>query len=276
AGGLQRRCARRAHGRRAARAIARPAPLAGAMDRLRAPPRRARRRDADRSRPGHRPERSRATHRARGARHFGEHAGRRGASRCCGGRRVSEARALEGRRALVTGASRGIGRATAIALARAGASVAVGYSAHPEGAEAVVAALRAEHGVTAVALGADLADPHAASGLVGQTVQALGGIDIVVNNAGITRDNLAMRLTDDDWNAVLAVDLTAAFHICRAALRPMLRQRFGRVVNVSSVSGVIGNAGQANYAAAKAGLIGLTKSLAREVASRDITVNAVA
>jgi 3-oxoacyl-[acyl-carrier protein] reductase len=189
---------------------------------------------------------------------------------------VSEARALEGRRALVTGASRGIGRATAIALARAGASVAVGYSAHPEGAEAVVAALRAEHGVTAVALGADLADPRAASGLVEQTVQALGGIDIVVNNAGITRDNLAMRLTDDDWNAVLAVDLTAAFHICRAALRPMLRQRFGRIVNVSSVSGVIGNAGQANYAAAKAGLIGLTKSLAREVASRDITVNAVA
>jgi 3-oxoacyl-[acyl-carrier protein] reductase len=189
---------------------------------------------------------------------------------------VSEARALEGRRALVTGASRGIGRATAIALARAGASVAVGYSAHPEGAEAVVATLRAERGVTAVALGADLADPHAASGLVEQTVQALGGIDIVVNNAGITRDNLAMRLTDDDWNAVLAVDLTAAFHICRAALRPMLRQRFGRIVNVSSVSGVIGNAGQANYAAAKAGLIGLTKSLAREVASRDITVNAVA
>jgi 3-oxoacyl-[acyl-carrier protein] reductase len=189
---------------------------------------------------------------------------------------VSEARALEGRRALVTGASRGIGRATAIALARGGASVAVGYSAHLEGAEAVVAALRAEHGVTAVALGADLADPRAASGLVEQTVQALGGIDIVVNNAGITRDNLAMRLTDDDWNAVLAVDLTAAFHICRAALRPMLRQRFGRIVNVSSVSGVIGNAGQANYAAAKAGLIGLTKSLAREVASRDITVNAVA
>ena len=189
---------------------------------------------------------------------------------------MSAPRALEGRRALVTGASRGIGRATAIALARAGASVAVGYSAHAEQAETLVAALQGDHNVTAAAVGADLADPKAAASLVEQTVQALGGLDIVVNNAGITRDNLAMRLTDDDWNAVIAVDLTAAFHICRAALRPMLRQRFGRIVNVSSVSGVIGNAGQSNYASAKAGLIGLTKSLAREVASRDITVNAVA
>jgi 3-oxoacyl-[acyl-carrier protein] reductase len=177
---------------------------------------------------------------------------------------------------LVTGASRGIGKATAIALARAGAAVAVGYSAHPDGAEEVVAALRAEHGVTAEALGADLSDPSAAAGLIERTVRALGGIDIVVNNAGITRDNLAMRLSDDDWDSVIAIDLSAAFHICRAALRPMLRQRFGRIVNVSSVSGVIGNAGQANYSSAKAGLIGLTKSLAREVASRDITVNAVA
>ncbi|MFI5287342.1 MAG: 3-oxoacyl-[acyl-carrier-protein] reductase [Candidatus Dormibacteria bacterium] len=189
---------------------------------------------------------------------------------------MSDARALEGKRALVTGASRGIGKATAIALARAGASVAIGYSAHPDSAEAVVAALEADHNVSAVALGADLADPKAAARLVDQAVQALGGLDIVVNNAGIARDNLAMRLTDEDWNAVIAVDLTAAFHICRAALRPMLRQRFGRIVNVSSVSGVIGNAGQSNYSAAKAGLIGLTKSLAREVASRDITVNAVA
>jgi 3-oxoacyl-[acyl-carrier protein] reductase len=189
---------------------------------------------------------------------------------------MTDARPLEGRRALVTGASRGIGKATAIALARAGASVAVGYSAHPESAETVVAALRSDCNATAVALGADLADPRAAGALVEQTVSALGGIDIVVNNAGITRDNLAMRLADDDWDAVIAIDLTAAFHICRAALRPMLRQRFGRIVNVSSIAGVVGNAGQSNYSAAKAGLIGLTKSLAREVASRDITVNAVA
>jgi 3-oxoacyl-[acyl-carrier protein] reductase len=189
---------------------------------------------------------------------------------------MTDARPLEGKRALVTGGSRGIGKATAIALARAGASVAVGYSAHAESAEAVVAALQADYNATAVALGADLADSRAAASLVEQTVAALGGIDIVVNNAGITRDNLAMRLTDDDWDAVIAIDLTAAFHICRAALRPMLRQKFGRIVNVSSISGVIGNAGQSNYSAAKAGLIGLTKSLAREVASRDITVNAVA
>ena len=189
---------------------------------------------------------------------------------------MSEARPLEGRRALVTGASRGIGRATAVALARAGASVAVGYSASPDKAQAVVEELQSHHRVMAAALSADLDDPKAAAGLVEQTVQALGGLDIVVNNAGINRDNLAMRLTDDDWNSVIAIDLTAAFHICRAALRPMLRQRFGRIVNVSSIAGVIGNAGQSNYSAAKAGLIGLTKSLAREVASRDITVNAVA
>ena len=184
-------------------------------------------------------------------------------------------RPLEGRAALVTGASRGIGRATALALAAAGADVAIAYASALEMAEQVSSEVR-EHGGRATMLAADLRDPSAGARLVEQTVAELGALDIVVNNAGITRDGLAVRMSDEDWAQVIAVDLTAAFHICRAALRPMLRRRHGRIVNVSSVSGVIGNAGQANYAAAKAGLIGLTKSLAREVATRDITVNAVA
>jgi 3-oxoacyl-[acyl-carrier protein] reductase len=127
-----------------------------------------------------------------------------------------------------------------------------------------------------VAIAADLAEPGAATTLVDSTVAQLGRIDIVVNNAGLTRDGLALRMSDADWQAVIDVDLSAAFRICRAALRPMLRNRYGRIVNVSSVSGITGNPGQANYSAAKAGLIGLTKSLAREVATRGITVNAVA
>ncbi|HYL72063.1 MAG TPA: 3-oxoacyl-[acyl-carrier-protein] reductase [Candidatus Dormibacteraeota bacterium] len=184
-------------------------------------------------------------------------------------------RMLDGQVALVTGASRGIGRATAIALAEQGASIAIGCTAKTDAAEEAAAAVR-NAGVQCVLIPADLVDTAAARGVVERTLAELGGIDIVVNNAGITRDNLALRMSDDDWNAVIAVDLTAAFHVCRAALKPMLRKRYGRIVNVSSVSGVIGNAGQANYAAAKAGLVGLTKSLAREVATRDITVNAVA
>ena len=183
--------------------------------------------------------------------------------------------ALRGWTALVTGASRGIGAATAVALARAGADVAVAYGGGADAAEAVAGEVRA-HGVRAVTLGADLGDAAAAAALVQRTIAELGAVDIVVNNAGITRDGLALRLSDADWAQVIAVDLTAAFAICRAALRPMLRARRGRIVNVSSVSGVTGNPGQANYSAAKAGLIGLTKSLAREVASRGITVNAVA
>jgi 3-oxoacyl-[acyl-carrier protein] reductase len=182
---------------------------------------------------------------------------------------------LDGKVALVTGGSRGIGRACALALADAGAAVAVGYSASAEAAEEVAGSIRSAGG-RAVTLGADLADPAAPGVLVERTVAELGGLDIVVNNAGIARDNLAVRISDADWDAVLAVDLSAAFRICRAALRPMLRRREGRIINISSVAGVMGNPGQANYAAAKAGLIGLTKALCREVGSRGITVNAVA
>ena len=182
---------------------------------------------------------------------------------------------LAGRVALVTGASSGIGSACALALADAGATVAVGFSANRSGADDVVARIL-ERGGAATTIGADLSDPAAAIALVDTTVKELGGIDIVVNNAGITRDNLAVRITDADWDAVIAVDLSAAFRICRAALRPMLRRREGRIINISSIAGVVGNPGQANYSAAKAGLIGLTKSLCREVGSRAITVNAVA
>jgi 3-oxoacyl-[acyl-carrier protein] reductase len=182
---------------------------------------------------------------------------------------------LQGKVALVTGGSRGIGRACALALAENGAAIAVGYSANPGAAEEVAGLIRSAGGLS-VTLRSDLADPAAPGLLVERTVSELGAIDIVVNNAGITRDNLAVRISDADWDAVLAVDLSAAFRICRAALRPMLRRREGRIINISSVAGVIGNPGQANYSAAKAGLIGLTKALCREVGSRGITVNAVA
>jgi 3-oxoacyl-[acyl-carrier protein] reductase len=184
--------------------------------------------------------------------------------------------ALAGRVALVTGASRGIGSAVAAALGEAGAAVAVAYGSGADAARRVVAGIEAGGG-RAAALPADLNDMGAAARLVADAEAALGGgVDILVNNAGITRDNLAVRLSDEDWSSVIAVDLSAAFALSRAALRHMLRRRWGRIVNVSSVSGVTGNPGQANYSAAKAGLIGLTKSLAREVASRNITVNAVA
>jgi 3-oxoacyl-[acyl-carrier protein] reductase len=182
---------------------------------------------------------------------------------------------LAGKVALVTGASRGIGRASALALADAGAAVAVAYSASGPAADEVAAQIRSGGG-RAVTLCADLADVAASAGLVDRAVTELGALDIVVNNAGITRDNLAVRINDRDWDDVIAVDLSAAFRVCRAALRPMLRARSGRIINISSVAGVMGNPGQANYSAAKAGLIGLTKALCREVGSRGITVNAVA
>ena len=182
---------------------------------------------------------------------------------------------LRGRVALVTGASRGIGRATALALARLGCDCAITYASNAAAAASVTDELVAL-GVRGLALAANLADPAAAGALVGQTIEALGRIDILVNNAGLTRDGLAVRMSDADWDEVITVDLSAAFRLCRAALRPMLRQRSGRIVNVSSVAGVAGNPGQANYSAAKAGLLGMTRSLAKEVGGRGITVNAVA
>lgn len=178
---------------------------------------------------------------------------------------------LEGRVALVTGASGGIGGAIAQALHAAGATVALSGT-RLEALEAMAATLDAGTSVHA----ADLADPAAAAALVRAVEERHGALDILVNNAGLTRDGLALRMKDDDWQRVLDVDLSAPFRLSRAALSGMVRRRHGRIVNIGSVVGATGNAGQANYAAAKAGLIGLTKSLAREVASRAITVNAVA
>jgi len=178
---------------------------------------------------------------------------------------------LTGKRALITGASGGIGAAIARALHGAGATVAL--SGTREGPLTDLAAELAER---AHVLPCDLSDPQAVEGLPKAAIDAMGGLDILVNNAGITRDQLFMRLSDADWQAVLDVNLTAAMRLCRGVMRPMMKARWGRIVNISSVVGTTGNAGQANYAAAKAGLIGLTKSIAAEVASRGITANAVA
>ena len=182
---------------------------------------------------------------------------------------------LSGKRALVTGASRGIGRAVALRLAAEGASVALNYRAGREEAEAVAAEIEASGGSAAVVQG-DVAAADEAEALVGAAAEAMGGLDILVNNAGLTRDNLLMRLSEDDWDAALNTNLKGAFLCAKAAIRPMLRQRFGRIVNMSSVVALTGNPGQANYAAAKAGLIGFTRTVAREVASRGVTVNALA
>ena len=182
---------------------------------------------------------------------------------------------LSGQRALVTGASRGIGRSVALRLAAEGASVALNYNSGREEAEAVAAEIAAAGG-SAVTLQGNVADAAQAEALVDGAVEALGGLDILVNNAGITRDNLLMRLSEDDWDAVIDTNLKGAFLCTKAAIRPMLRQRSGRIVNMSSVVAITGNPGQANYTAAKAGLIGFTRTVAREVASRGITVNAIA
>src|SRR6478736_1795577 len=178
---------------------------------------------------------------------------------------------LTGMTALVTGASGGIGSAIARALAAQGARLAVSGS-NIEKLEAFRAELGSEH----VALACNLSDSAAVDALVPQAVEALGQLDILVNNAGVTRDNLAIRMKDDEWDQVIRINLEAAFRLIRAAARPMMKARFGRVISITSVVGVTGNPGQANYVASKAGLIGMTKSVAQELASRGITVNAIA
>ena len=178
---------------------------------------------------------------------------------------------LTGMTALVTGASGGIGSAIAKALAAQGARLAVSGS-NSEKLERFRGELGGEH----VALPCDLSDGAAVDALVPQAVAALGRLDILVNNAGVTRDNLAMRMKDEEWDQVIRVNLEAAFRLVRAAAKPMMKARFGRVVSITSVVGQTGNPGQANYAASKAGLVGMSKALAQELASRSITVNCVA
>ncbi len=178
---------------------------------------------------------------------------------------------LSGRNALVTGSTRGIGHAIASTLAGAGARVAI-VGRDEARAEAVAAAL----GQGAQGFACDVADLAQVSALIRDVEQAFGGIDILVNNAGVTRDNLMLRLKDDDWNAVIDANLRGAFATIRAATRGMMKRRWGRIINISSVVGLTGNKGQTNYAASKAGLIGLTKSVAKEFASRGILANVVA
>ena len=182
---------------------------------------------------------------------------------------------LSGTTALVTGGTRGIGRAVVLALAAAGAKVAFTYRASAEAADALVAEL-AEAGTEAFGILAEATDAAAAEAAVGAVVERWGRIDALVVNAGITRDGLMIRMTAADWQAVIDTNLTGAFHVCKAAYRPMMKQRSGSIVTLSSVVGVNGNAGQANYAASKAGLIGLTKSLAKELAGRGVRANVVA
>jgi 3-oxoacyl-[acyl-carrier protein] reductase len=182
---------------------------------------------------------------------------------------------LAGKVALVTGASRGIGRAIALELARQGMHTALGYQARADAAEAVCHEVEAL-GVQAAAVQADVARSEDVERMVATALETFGRIDVLVNNAGLARDRLLLRMKDDDWDEVLNADLRGAFLCTRAVLRGMIRQRWGRIINISSVSGIVGNAGQANYAAAKAGLIGFSRSVAREVASRAITANVVA
>jgi 3-oxoacyl-[acyl-carrier protein] reductase len=182
---------------------------------------------------------------------------------------------LQGKVAIVTGASRGIGRATALALASEGAQVVVNYASSSAAAEAVVAEIAAMGGA-AIALQADVSQADQVDALVSATMEKWGRIDVLVNNAGITRDGLLLRMKLEDWQAVIDLNLTGVYLCTRAVSKIMLKQKSGRIVNITSVAGQMGNFGQANYAAAKAGVIGFTKTVARELSSRGITVNAVA
>lgn len=182
---------------------------------------------------------------------------------------------LTGKVALVTGAGRGIGRQIALTLAKNGAAVIVNYNGSKESAEAVVAEITAAGG-TAEAIQCNVADFAASEVFIKQVLEKYQKVDILVNNAGVTRDNLIMRMTEEDYDMVLDTNLKGAFHMIKHLSRSFIKQRSGKIINISSVSGVLGNAGQSNYSASKAGLIGLTKSIAREFASRGINVNAVA
>lgn len=182
---------------------------------------------------------------------------------------------LNGRTAVVTGASRGIGRAIALALAQRGACVVVNYAGRADAAAEVAETIRSAGG-RALVFQANVADPDEAAALVKAANSEFGRIDILVNNAGITRDNLILRMKEDDWDAVLEVNLKGAFNCTKAAARVMVKNHYGRIINISSVVGLTGNSGQANYCAAKAGLLGFTKAMAKELGSRNITVNAVA
>jgi len=182
---------------------------------------------------------------------------------------------LAGKTAVVTGASRGLGRAIAIELAKRGAKIIVNYAKDAEGAALGVEAIQTAGGA-AKAVQADVADYKAAEGLIKLAVETYGGLDILVNNAGTTRDMVIMLMPEADWDIVIQTNLKSAFNCSKAAVKTMMRKRSGRIINITSVSGIAGNAGQTNYSASKAGLIGFTKALAREVAARNITVNAVA
>ena len=182
---------------------------------------------------------------------------------------------LSGKNALVTGGSRGIGRAVCLELARQGANVTVNYAGSAQAAEEVAAACR-ELGVEAFAVQADVADAAAVDAMVKEVIARFGSVDILVNNAGITKDKLALQIKEEEFDAVVDTNLKGAFLCMKACYRPMMKQRYGRIINMSSIVGLRGNPGQANYAASKAGLIGMSKSIAKELASRNVTVNLVA